>query len=473
MRASSNASPGDSKGGSDKPIVVAGAGPAGLFVAWKLAQQGQRVIVLERESIVGGLAARVHIGENDFSYGTHHIHSPDPEQLKPFQELMGAKLLELQRKLEIKFMGRFYPYPLRSKDLLLGMPPALMVSSLLSLGRSLVASRFTSARPANAEQAIIALYGRRLYDVMFHEYTERFWGMPVEQISTTFVEQRMPGINAIEKFKQVLSRLGAIGKDGLGKTAVIGSGAMFTTAKGVGPVFEEMAGEVERLGGEVRTDGALMAVKTEDGRVSAVVHESASGPREIACHALVSTIPLTHLARSLTPLPPAAVLSASSRLTFRALLAVALVVRPKRRLQAMFTYFPDRIFHRLSELGSPVANVSPGGATILLAELTCDVGDALWQNPSSIEQQVIDDVVAEGLADRDGILEVHYLRTPQAYPRYELGFEASLQTLQEHLAQFPNLVSTGRQGTFQFTSAIPAMSMAWKHSKEMLARSEL
>lgn len=463
---------GEPKGCASQTIVVAGAGPAGLFVAWKLAQQGHRVIVLEREPIVGGLAARVRMGENDCSYGTHHIHSPDPEQLRPFQELMGAELLELQRKLEIKFMGRFYPYPLRSKDLLLGMPTGLMVSSLLSLGRSLVASRFTRARPANAEEAIIALYGRRLYDVMFHEYTERFWGMPVEQISTTFVEQRMPGINAIEKFKQVLSRLGAIGKDGLGKTAVIGSGAMYTTARGVGPIFEKMAGEVERLGGEVRTDAALIAVKTEHGKVRAVVHESASGPREIACAALVSTIPITHLVRSFTPQPPATVLEASSRLTFRALLAVALVVRPKRRLNAMFTYFPDRIFHRLSEHSSPVANVSPRGATILLAELTCDVGDALWQNPSSIEQRVVDDVVAEGLADRDGVLEVHYLRTPQAYPRYELGFESALETLQEQVARFPNLVSTGRQGTFRFTSAIPAMSMAWKHTEEMLARGQ-
>ncbi len=463
---------GETEGTASETIVVAGAGPAGLFVAWKLVQQGRKVIVLERESVVGGLAARVRRGENDYSYGTHHMHSPAQEQLKPFQELMGAELLELQRKLEIKFMGRFYPYPLRSKDLLLGMPPVLMVRSLLSLGRSLIASRFTSARPANAEEAIIALYGRRLYDVMFHEYTERFWGMPVDQISTTFVEKRMPGINAIEKFKQLLSRLGAIGKGGLGKTAVIGSGAMYTTTRGVGPVFEKMAGEVERLGGEVRTDASLIAVKTEGGRVRGVVHESASGPREIACAALVSTIPITHLARSLTPLPRAAVLSASSRLTFRALLAVALVVRPKRRLNAMFTYFPDRVFHRLSEMGRPVAKVSPSGATILLAELTCDVGDALWQDPSSIEQRVVDDIVAEGLADRDGILEVHYLRTPQAYPRYDLGFESALETLQEHLAQIPNLVSTGRQGTFQFTSAIPAMSMAWKHTEEMLARNE-
>ena len=40
-------------------VVVIGAGMAGASVAWRLAQAGQRVTVLERETFPGGRAARV------------------------------------------------------------------------------------------------------------------------------------------------------------------------------------------------------------------------------------------------------------------------------------------------------------------------------------------------------------------------------------------------------------------------------
>jgi phytoene dehydrogenase-like protein len=39
-----------------EPIYILGAGPAGLAAAYLLTQQGQRVVVIERDSQVGGLA---------------------------------------------------------------------------------------------------------------------------------------------------------------------------------------------------------------------------------------------------------------------------------------------------------------------------------------------------------------------------------------------------------------------------------
>lgn len=449
--------------------VVAGGGPAGLFAAWKLAQAGHRVHVLEREEVLGGLAASVRRGANVYAYGTHHLHSPDPAQIAPFQDLVGAELVALERRLKIKFMDRFYPYPLSARDLLLGMPPALMIGSLFSLGRALL-GRGARGEPENAEEAIIRLYGRKLYDLMFRDYTARFWGVPVERISKTFVDKRMPGINAIEKLKRLLARARLISAARLGKTAVIGSGAMHTTARGVGPVFEALGDAIRRLGGAVETGTEVAAVLCDGDRVRAVVCRSAAGEREIPCDLLVSTIPIPHLGQRLRPAPPAPVLAAANRLGFRALLVVALLVRPKRRLDALFTYFPDRVFHRLAEVAGPPAQVHPPECSILLAELTCDEGDAVWNDPEAARAAVVEDLVAEGLIDRGGVLETHCLKAAHAYPRYALGFESDLESLLEHVRGYANLTSTGRQGAFQFTSMVPSMHLAWRQTQELLQR---
>ncbi|HEY3945680.1 MAG TPA: FAD-dependent oxidoreductase, partial [Solirubrobacteraceae bacterium] len=41
---------------AERPVVVLGAGPAGLTAGYRLAQQGKQVVVLESTDQVGGLA---------------------------------------------------------------------------------------------------------------------------------------------------------------------------------------------------------------------------------------------------------------------------------------------------------------------------------------------------------------------------------------------------------------------------------
>jgi protoporphyrinogen oxidase len=451
-----------------KEVVVAGGGPSGLFTAWKLAEAGHGVVLLERESRVGGLAATQRRKGNHYALGTHHLHSPKVEDLAPFKALLSHNLLELDRRLTIKFMDRFYPYPLSVRDLLGGLPFPLLVSSLSSLAWILLYRRLKARRPENAEEAIIALYGRKLYEVMFRDYTARFWGMPPSRISPTFVEQRMPGINAVEGFKKLLARLGVVGRTSLGKTAVIGSGKMYTTPQGTGVVYEAISEAIQRLGGRVLTGAELIGVKISDGVVKRVVYRQGEEEREADCDLFVSTIPLPHLIERLDPAPAASVLDAAGRIGFRGLLVVGLLVKPKKKLDAMFTYFPDRSFHRLAEIGCPPARIQPPESTILLAEITCDAGDEVWNDPAPLREKVIQDLVEEGLVEKDGVQEVHFLKAAEAYPKYTLGFEDDLDTLKNHLEKHKNLVSTGRQGAFRFTSMIPSMQMAWNDTQRLL-----
>ena len=453
-------------------IVVAGGGPAGLFTAWKLVQEGHCVTVLEREAQVGGLAASMPHGGNHYSFGTHHLHSPKPEDIEPFRHLMGDELVELDRKLMIKFMGRFYPYPLKTGDLIRGLKWPVLAASTASLAHAMIKKRLHDKAPRHAEDAVIQLYGRRLYDLMFRDYTTRFWGTPPTEISSTFVDKRMPGISAVEGMKKLLAKLHLVRKSSLGKTVQIGSGKMYTTPEGIGRVYEAMAREIARLGGTVSTSSELAAIHVNGDLVEAVSLRGSQGETRIPCDLLVSTIPVNHLVQRLDPPPPAEVVASARELKFRALMVGGFLIRPKRPLDALFTYFPDRSFLRLAELSPPSAKITPEGSSILLAEFTCNVGDEVWRDPGRQKQRLIDDLVAEGLVEPDGVLDCHFFRAPEAYPKYFLGFEPHLERIQAHLAGYENLLSTGRQGGFQFTSMIPTMKQAWAATQELLARLE-
>jgi len=43
----------------DEKVVIIGAGPAGLTAAYELSKEGVRSVVLEKDSVVGGLARTV------------------------------------------------------------------------------------------------------------------------------------------------------------------------------------------------------------------------------------------------------------------------------------------------------------------------------------------------------------------------------------------------------------------------------
>ncbi len=451
-------------------VLVAGGGPAGLYTGWKLLERGHDVTVLERESRVGGLAASIKKGSNYYSYGTHHLHSPDPEKIRPFKELMGPSLIALERRLSIKFMGRFYPYPLKTKNLIRGLPFPLLAASAAGLAKVIVLKRFKAGKPANAEEAIIDLYGRKLYEIMFRDYTTRFWGVPPSKISSTFVDKRMPGIQAVEKIKRALAKVGLTARNSLGKTVTIGSGKMYTTARGAGAVFEAIAETIQAGGGQVMTSSEVVAVHGAGNEIQAVTIRRGEGEETLPCDLLVSTLPLNHLAQRLDPPAPVRIQEAAGRLGFRGLLVIGLIIRPVKRLNAMFTYFPDRSFHRLAEVAHPPAEITPDGCTQLLAEITCDVGDPVWNDPSTVESKIVKDLVEEGLVCEDQIKEIHYFKAAEAYPRYSLGFEKDLEAIENHLGSFSNLVSTGRQGAFQFTNMMQTMTMAWHDTQKNLER---
>ena len=63
-----------------KPIVVVGAGIAGLVVCYKLVKRGYKVIIIEKDFTIGGLAKTFRYDSGfSFDIGPHRFYTQKPQ----------------------------------------------------------------------------------------------------------------------------------------------------------------------------------------------------------------------------------------------------------------------------------------------------------------------------------------------------------------------------------------------------------
>lgn len=457
-------------------IAVLGAGVCGLYAARKLCEQGMRVTVIERDDVVGGLAAGHARGGNYFDLGVHHLHAFDTEIFEDVRSMMGERMIAVEKDARIRYGRGFRRYPLEFFDLLTGVPPTTLVWALVGLLWQQAANRVRPREAESAEEALIQLYGRPLYRYFFRDFTARYWGMPPTRLSAAFVRRKMPRLSAVDVIKKALASFGIHDPRGAAVDSAIARETLYYGPTGSREMPEAIAAAIRAAGGRVLTGCPVTAVEVEhepDGRATRAVAVRYRGPgdqeRRLSCDGVISTIPINHLVRGIEPKPPEEILKAAARLRHRALVVYGLRVARERVLEALYVYYRDRRFHRLAEPKLSGLQIDPPDHTLVLVELMCEVGDPAWNGDPDAIDAVMDDLEAEGLLRRDEVVELHRVQAEHAYPVFDLGFEGSLDAIRAHVDAIPNLRSVGRQGGFCFPNMHVSMRMGADAAAELAA----
>lgn len=443
---------------SRAPVVVLGAGCAGLAAARRLRELGVPTVLVEAEERVGGLAGGVKLGGDLYEYGPHIFHTTDARVMADVKALMGDELLPYERTIRIKFLGNYFKFPLSIPDVLQKLPLTTVIHAGGSFFFHFIKGFFVKPAVENSETVLRRYYGDVLYRIFFKDYIERVWGVPPAGFSPAFARERIPRFSVLEWLDKAVSK----------KTAGFVEkveGELWTTKRGFSLICERMAEDFLKKGGELRLSTRVKGLRREGSRIVAVD----LGRETLACAGVINTLAINDAARMIAPPLDAKALEAASKLRFRAIVFVGLKISRPKVLGASFMYFREHSFNRITDLAHFAFHMDPPGTTLLTAEIACDPGERLWTDEAAAVEAVTVDLVREGIIERREILETHVFRSRHAYPVYSLGYEDALADLLGAFDALENAETAGRQGRFQYVNTHVAMRMG-AAAAESLAR---
>jgi protoporphyrinogen oxidase len=432
---------------STDPIVVLGAGPAGMSAAWRLTELGHKVVVLEKGTAVGGMGKTITVGKYAVDYGPHTFHIRETEESRAIHEAIrpffGPDPLILTRGTRVLLRGKEYVYPLEMLQVLTGVSPFLSARIVFDYAVATLKSTLAPAKKEHSfEEWGVRNLGRTLYDLCFGIYSERVWGVPTSQISSKQA-QRVAKLN----LKNVILRTLGIKAD----PATYFTKYMYPRA-GISVLFDNMRAAVQKAGNCVMLESPAIALEREDDRITRVVYTQNGREETIACSGVLSTLPLPQLVGMMTPALPSAVAQHAAKLRYRSLKLIYVALKRPQLTDYHWVYLLDDHFrvNRMSEQKNVSSEMIPADRTILCIELSCWSDEPLWKaSNEEIYRIALADLLKMGHGVTEAEVEDYYVTDiATAYPVYELNFEDHLIPVLEGVHAVPNLLTLGRHGLF-------------------------
>ncbi|HEY0263470.1 MAG TPA: NAD(P)/FAD-dependent oxidoreductase [Granulicella sp.] len=401
----------------------------------------------------------------------------EPEAVLAVPEPVDADhvMLIRPRKSRIYYLRKFFAYPITITAETLGN---LGLVRTMRVGTSYLISRVRQITPEKSlEDFLINRFGRQLYLTFFKSYTEKVWGTPCEQISAEWGAQRIKGLSLTTAVKHFLKKTfagapkGDLAQKGTDTSLI----ERFLYPKlGPGQLWEYVADEVVRLGGEIHMQWTVDRVHCEGNSVVSIEAVNPAGERQtFAGDYFFSTMPMKDLVRAMDAPVPANVREVSEGLEYRDFITVGLLCdRLKVRepdgglLKDTWIYVqePDVLLGRLQIFNNWSPHLVSDSTKVWIGlEYFCYETDDLWKMENeALKQFAIAEVAKIGILDPAAVIDGHVERVPKTYPAY-FGTYNRFDELRRFTDGFENLFLVGRNGMHKYNnqdhSMLTAMSV--------------
>jgi protoporphyrinogen oxidase len=447
------------------PVVIIGAGPAGLTAAYQLVKQNIKSIVLEQADKVGGISRTETYKGYRFDIGGHRFFTKVKEVEQLWKEVLGDEFIKVPRLSRIYYQGKFFNYPLSLFNTLsnLGIAPSFLI--LLSYLKAKLKARLQPGlEPENFEEWVSDRFGHRLYKIFFKTYTEKVWGIPCTQICADWAAQRIQGMS----LKRAVIN------------AVFGSQNAKSLIKefeyprlGPGMMWEKFQEKVESQGSPVHLNTHVTCIEREGNRVKSITTIQGDKTIKIFGDHFISSMPVTALLHRLSPPAPNDVLQAARSLKYRDFLIVSLIIDEKHLFPDNWIYIhsPEFKVGRIQNFKNWSPEMVPDQSkTCLGMEYFCSQGDELWEmSDAELIDLATREVVQLDLLDKESKVEDGVvIRQYKAYPVYDGEYRQHLEIIQNYLQTFENLQTVGRNGMHRYNNQDHSMLTGLLAAKNIL-----
>jgi len=459
-RATQRVAPGDR-------VVVIGAGPAGLTLAYLLVKQGVAVTVLEGSDTVGGISQTARYKGYRFDIGGHRFFTKIAPVQALWEELLGEDFIDVPRLSRILYDGTFFDYPLKPFNALAGLGAVESVRVIASYTKSWLTR---NGLEETFEQWVVNRFGRRLYEIFFRTYTEKVWGIPCTEIRAEWAAQRIKGLS----LARALLSASPLQHRYSGITSLIDT---FRYPRlGPGQMWEACRDRIVDAGGSILFSHRAEQVECVDGMATAVVASHAGRSVRLEAEHVVSSTDLRTLVQAMGDQVPLAAQTAAAGLRYRDFLVVALILEGEGLFPDNWIYVhtPGVRVGRVQNFNNWSAEMVPEpGRTCLGMEYFCFEGDGLWSaSDAELVALASRELEVLGLAGGAPVVDSTVVRMRKAYPVYDADYRANLDGVRSVLDQIPNLHTVGRNGMHKYNNQDHSMYTAMLTVDNMLGQAQ-
>jgi protoporphyrinogen oxidase len=417
-------------------VIIIGAGPTGLGVAYRLEELGHTdYVVLERAAAPGGLAASVTDAAGyTWDIGGHVQFSHYAYYDRAIDRAVDAWLTH-ERESWIWIRGRWVPYPFQNN--LHRLDEADCRRALEGLEKASAARAWATAPPHFGEW-ISQTFGAGLADLFLRPYNVKVWGYPLDRIGVGWMGERV-AVPDVDRIRRNV----ATGQDDVswGPNRTF----RFPLEGGTGAIWRGVSG---LLPAERQRFGAAV-VAIDDARKEIAL----AGGGVLAYDTLVSTMPLDRLC-ALVPSLSQAERDLAGALCHSSVHIVGVGLegpRPETLARKCWMYFPEANspYYRVTVFSnySP-RNVPAGDCWSLMAEV-CE-SPAKPVDGTRVAQDVVEALRDDGLLlPETRVASVYHHREEHGYPTPFVGRDEVIDPLRVAL-DARGIFSRGRFGAWKY-----------------------
>lgn len=506
-----------------KKVLIIGGGPAGLTAAYEcLKHLDLTPIVIEQDSLLGGISRTIEYKGNRIDIGGHRFFSksdtvmdwwrsilplqgaPSKDDLLlkidyqkksrelaldtdgPNPETEDRVMLVRHRLSRIYYLKKFFTYPIGlTLQTLSNLGPVRVVK----IGLSYIAARLFPITPEKSlEDFFINRFGNVLYHTFFKDYTEKVWGVPCSAIKAEWGAQRIKGLSITKALTHALGTLLPKRHSVDQKKTETSLIERFLYPKyGPGQMWETVAEAIRKKGGTIFMRKEVVTLTLEDSRITGLLirdRDTGAEERLVGDHVL-STMPIKDLIARLSGPVPETVKHVASKLLYRDFITVGLLLKKLKIVNQtgektinniipdtwIYIQEPDVMVGRLQIFNnwSPYMVRDPDTVWIGL-EYFVNEGDALWEmSDAELRTLGISELDRIGIIRAEDVLDGTVIRMKKTYPSYTgYGYD-HFGEIRAFTDSIKNLFLIGRNGMHRYNNQDHSMLTAMEAVKNIVS----
>ncbi len=412
-----------------KPVVILGAGFAGLTAAHFLKRNNVPVVLYEAGNRIAGLAKSFHDPDGfTYDFGAHFVTNRLAKAVG-----VADKCRTVKHYAETVWLnGKSYSHPFGLMRI-----PRMTGSGVISKLKSLTDNSETES----AADWFRLNYGTNLANEVAIPLTEAWSGAKAEDLSPAVGDGIASGIGRTLWLKLASRFTGRAVSCGYSREQPEKANVYHVYPEGgIGTLCRKLA---ENMNGTIQLESPVEKIVVEDKKAVGVY---VNGKFQEAS-AVISTAPI-HILGKIVEGTDHVVHFKNFR--YRPMIFVNLRLKGRGLLPDVVTWTPEDEypFFRLTETTLSMPWLAPQGKTLITVDIGCEKGDEFWE----MEDETLGEFCVKNLKSIIPDIKERYegcrvLRTPVAYPVFLREYEDKRQDLEKGTG-INNLLSVGRNGEF-------------------------